>query len=485
MKTLEELYPGCGYDTVIRDIKINSRDCGPGDLFVCIRGASADRHDFIPDAVSRGASALVTAIRVDCGVPAIVVEDPNRELSEVAKRLFDHPERDLKLFAVTGTNGKTTVAQMISQIAGEERCGRLGTNGLACASFSEEIRNTSPDADRLYRYFRRIRETGCRWLCMEASSEALSAGRLQGLVFDTVIFTNITRDHLNTHKTVENYVAAKLKLLELTGPESTAVLNTDDAWFPLVKKTARCRTVTYGTAPEADLRLADHTLCGFSGSRFVWEWQGAVYEGFCPLPGRFNLYNLTAAGAALLQAGMTPEEVLAGAARIRPVPGRAECLDLGQPFDIVLDYAHTPDALSKILGLAAEVKTARRAAGIPCRILTVTGSAGGRDRGKRPEMGRVVLEESDLVFFTMDDPRFERVEDIIDDLLDKTERTNYRRIPDRGEAVAAAFREAGPGDIVLLAGRGRDTHMAIGDRYVPMPEYDLVLAGLERLRTKR
>ena len=476
MKRLSELIPGCGFDTEIRGISIDSRSTKPGDLFVCVSGATADRHAFVPAAVKNGAAAVIASRPVETGVPVVYVEDTNRALAELARSLTDHPEREMHMTAVTGTNGKTTVATLISQLYGEDRCGRIGTNGVACAAFSFPIRNTCPDADRLYPYLRQLRDAGCDSTVLEASSEALAAGRLDGLPFDTVIFTNITRDHLNTHGTIENYIRAKLLLLELVKPEGLAVLNADDPPFRREAEAAPCRVFSYGKAADADLRIRESRFTGH-GTEIVWQYEGKEYPCLSPMAGSFNVYNLTAAAAALLGRGLSLPEIIDRFGRIRPVPGRAELLSYGQAFRVVLDYAHTPDALRQIYGLLEEVREADlREKGRTGRILTVVGSAGGRDRDKRGEMGEICLSSSELVYFTMDDPRTESVDAIIDDLVGDGQKKNFLRINDREEAIFTALSEAGPDDIVLVTGKGRDNYMALGTEYLPYSDEEVIRA---------
>ena len=495
MKKLCELYPQSTSTAEITDVKINSRDCGPGDLFICTMGATADRHDFVEDAVRRGASAIVASRPVEEAitrasqpgqetenrplsplVPVVYVENTNAELPYLCQRLFDHPEQELCMVGITGTNGKTTTATMIADMIGMDACGTIGTTGIRCSAFDEPIRNSCPDADRLYKYLRRFRNAGCTTVTMEATSEALAAGRLRGMTYDAVIFTNITRDHLNTHKTIENYVAAKHMLLGLVKEDGVTILNTDDAHFPETRAMANGRVMTYGKAENADLRILSVTGLredAQEGMRVVFSFDGKEYTADCPLGGEFNAYNLAAAMLFLFCKGYSMEESAARAKRIRPVPGRAEWIRRGQAFGVVLDYAHTPDALRKI---CAYLKQEARG-----RLITVTGSAGGRDADKRGEMGEVVLSYSDLVIFTMDDPRDEDVNKIIDDLIGDGSRTNYVREPDRPAAIRKAFSMAEPDDIVLIAGKGRDNYMALGHEYVPYSDAEEIEKALDAL----
>ena len=477
MKKLFELYPNTASEAEIKDIKINSRDCGPGDLFVCTMGATADRHDFVRDAVEHGVSAIVASRNIDedaGSVPVVYVENTNEELPLVAQRLFDHPEKELTMTAITGTNGKTTVATMIADMIGMNECGTIGTTGIRCEAFDEPIVNSCPDADRLYKYLRRFADSGVKTVTMEATSEALVAGRLNKMAYDAVIFTNITRDHRNAHGTIENYVAAKLMLLDLVKPDGVVILNVDDEHYEEELARAKNRVLTFGKSEDADLVIKE-VKENADGICAIFSYKGCDTEVSCPLGGEYNAYNLAAAFLYLLDRGFDAEYLSGRAALIKPVPGRTEYLSFGQDFDVVLDYAHTPDALDKICSYLRRIADERGK-----RLLTLTGSAGGRDADKRGDMGKVVLSKSDQVVFTMDDPRNESVDDIIDDLIGDWEKENYVRIIDRKAAIELILDMANEGDVVLIAGKGRDNYMAIGNEYVPYSDYDSIKEILEK-----
>lgn len=464
MKKLNELYD-CSYNTIIKDIKINSKECQEGDLFVCTMGVTADRHDFVEDAIKHGAAAIVASKKVQASVPVIYVEDTNKELTLLAKRFFDHPENKLKIIGVTGTNGKTTVASIIQDLMGNDVCGYMGTNGIISHNFHEPILNTCPDADRLYKYMNRFVKAGNQYLSMEASSEALFRNRLWGVNFDVVIFTNITEDHLNIHKTRENYVAAKLKLLDLLNPSGVAILNCDDENYET--EVAHCHTkiMTYGKNKSTlqILSCQQSSLC----TTIEYLYNQKKYLVQSKLLGEFNAYNLAAAMLALIHYGYSMEEIVSRVKNIHVLPGRVEFLNFGQDYQIVLDYAHTPDAFQKLYQVLASIKKTR--------IITVTGSAGGREKEKRGSMGKIVLENSDYVIFTMDDPRTEDVNDIITDLLKlSNDKRNYERCIDRKEAIYKALSIAQKDDIVLIAGKGRDNYMALANGYVPYCDYDVI-----------
>lgn len=464
MKRLSELYPGYPDDVLISGIKINSKDVTDGDIFVCTMGVTADRHDFIDEAIKNGAKAVVVQKPVECSVPTILVENTNKELPLLASRFYDAPESKLDIIGITGTNGKTTVATIIQDLIGNDICGYLGTNGIICSKFSESIRNTTPDSDRLYGYFKRFVDSGCQILSMETSSEAFYRERLQNIKFKVGIITNITEDHLNIHKTIENYVACKQKLVMQVADDGYSILNTDDKYYDETRKLAKGTVLTYGKK-DADLQIIS-SISAAKETNITIKYNGMNYNFSSPLLGEFNTYNLCAAILALIALGYGIEDIIKRVSNIEAPHGRVEFLNYGQDYEIVLDYAHTPDAFSKLYKLLNEIKKGR--------IITVTGSAGGREKEKRGPMGKLVLDESDYVIFTMDDPRYEDVKDIISDLVSESDKSNYEIIVNRKEAIYRAFDMANKGDIVLIAGKGIDNYMAIEDKYLPYSDLEVI-----------
>lgn len=464
MKRLSELYPGYPDDVLISGIKINSKDVTDGDIFVCTMGVTADRHDFIDEAIKNGAKAVVVQKPVECSVPTILVENTNKELPLLASRFYDAPESKLDIIGITGTNGKTTVATIIQDLIGNDICGYLGTNGIICNKFSESIRNTTPDSDRLYGYFKMFVDSGCQILSMETSSEAFYRERLQNIKFKVGIITNITEDHLNIHKTIENYVACKQKLVMQVADDGYSILNVDDKYYDETRKLAKGTVLTYGKK-DADLQIIS-SMSAAKETNITIKYNGMNYNFSSPLLGEFNTYNLCAAILALIALGYGIEDIIKRVSNIEAPHGRVEFLNYGQDYEIVLDYAHTPDAFSKLYKLLNEIKKGR--------IITVTGSAGGREKEKRGPMGKLVLDESDYVIFTKDDPRYEDVKDIISDLVSESDKSNYEIIVNRKEAIYRAFDMANKGDIVLIAGKGIDNYMAIEDKYLPYSDLEVI-----------
>lgn len=465
MKKLIELYPNCEYpDTWIKGIKINSKEIESGDIFVCIMGVTADRHDFIDEAIKNGAAAVVVQKDIECSIPVIKVENTNKELPLLASKFYDYPEDKLEMIGITGTNGKTTVATIIQSLIGNDICGYLGTNGIICSKFNESIRNTTPDSDRLYGYFKRFVDSGCKYLSIETSSESFYRRRLDNIKFKVGIITNITEDHLNIHKTIENYVECKKQLVNQVVEDGYSVLNIDDKHYDEIKESAKGTIFTYGKQ-ESTLQILSY-IQHETNTEIYLKYNNQEYKVISPLLGEFNIYNLCSAILALIGLGYDINTILNRIDNINAPSGRAEFLQFGQKFNIVLDYAHTTDAFSKIFSLFDNIKKGR--------IITITGSAGGREKEKRGPMGKLVLDKSDYVIFTTDDPRYESVESIIKDLTSESEKTNYEIIIDRKEAIYKAFEIANENDIVLVAGKGIDNYMAIEDKYLPYSDLEVI-----------
>ena len=470
MKRLSELY-NINDDRLIKSIKINSKEVEDGDLFVCTMGVTADRHDFIDEAISNGASAIVVSRDVgEKSVPLIRVDDTNLELRKISAKFYDYPCDNAYMIGVTGTNGKTTVAEIIYQLLGDF-CAYIGTNGRKYKDKHFSIRNTTPDVDRLYMYFKEFIDNGCDTICMEASSEAFYRHRLDDIKYDIGIVTNITEDHLNIHKTIENYVDCKCQLVRQVKDDGYSILNSSDKYFDKFKKEANGNIVSYGYKDSDTLKIEDYNLKR-DKTIINFRYNNKSYEVISPLLGSFNVDNLAASILCLLCKGIGFEKIVERIKKLNQIEGRMETMPFVSKYTVILDYAHTTDALDNILTFLDMVKETR--------IITVTGSAGGREKSKRPGMGKVVLEKSDYVIFTMDDPRFEDPNKIIDDLVSGSDKTNYERIVDRKKAIYKALDMAEDKDIVLIAGKGRDDYMAIDDKYLPYCDYDVIKSYYEQ-----
>jgi UDP-N-acetylmuramoyl-L-alanyl-D-glutamate--2,6-diaminopimelate ligase len=464
--TLRELIGEGAPDVDVSALAYSSRSVGPGTLFFCVPGFKADGHDFARDAVDRGAVALVVERPLGLGIPEVRVGDARAAMAEVAARFYGDPTRELKVVGVTGTNGKTTTAFLIRSIleATGMPAGLLGTVTSIVGGRSEEVVRTTPEAVDLQRTFRRMLEAGDRAAVMEVSSHALQLRRVDGIHFAVRIFTNLTQDHLDFHPSMEDYFAAKRMLFERDGGPS--IVNLDD---PYGRRLAGeiGDAVTFGIeAEDADYRATDVEF-DTTGSRF--RLGGTEIE--MPLPGNFNVSNALAAIAAARALGVPLETCVAALATTNRVPGRFEPVDEGQPFAVLVDYAHTPDSLENVLRAARAVTRGR--------LHVVFGAGGDRDHGKRPLMGRAASEGADRVIVTSDNPRSEDPDAIVDQVLAGTSGDTEREV-DRRRAIQRAIETAEPGDVVVIAGKGHEQGQEFEDgRKEP---FDDVTVAREALR---
>ena len=457
MKTLDELYPGVGVDTVIKSIQINSKEVEAGDLFVCTMGVTADRHDFIDDAIKNGASAVIVS-RADIGdkeVPIIKVPDTNRELPYLCQKFYDYPDQKLKMIGVTGTDGKTSVSTIIQSLIGSDLCGYIGTNGRSCAKFSGDNPNTTPDAHNLYMYLDEFVRFGCSYASIETSSEAFFRGRLQAMKFDISAYTNITSEHLNIHGSFENYLACKLQLFRQTKEDGYCILNHDDPYFEQVKAACNGQVLTYGRGEDNDLRIVDFKLYP-DHSDIIFNLMGDEISLESPLLGDFNVYNLACALLCCQALGFGYGRVKDKMADLK-VNGRLELLNTDAPYYVMVDYAHTPNGISKLLNFVHTLDINNS--------IVVIGQAGERDPYKRPKVGNVVVENATYAIFTYEDPRSEDPQKICEDIISelKTTHTNYEIVIDRREAINKAVSMAGAKDMVLILGKGNETYEKLKD----------------------
>ncbi len=479
-----------GPDAVVAGIEYDSRRVREGSLFVAFRGGTTDGNRYISQAIAHGARVIVTdsleGFAVAAGDPAIAVirvTHGRRALAAIAANFFAHPEAQLKLSGVTGTNGKTTTAFLLEAMLRHQRRKTIlaGTIEYHAAGRIFPAPHTTPESRDLLELFREGVDGGATEAVMEVSSHALDQERVSGLHFDVAIFTNLTRDHLDYHGTMENYFAAKLKLFDGSSgkPPRVAILNQDDAYGTALKAQARGSLVyTYGLS-QGDFR-ADQLQMESSGMHFTMITPQGEVPVTTRLTGRVNTYNLLAAGAAAIARGLSLEEVARGAASLEFVPGRFQAVDCGQDFAVVVDYAHTDDALRNIIAVAREFVAPREG-----RIITMFGCGGDRDRSKRPLMGRAAGVGSDVVVLTSDNPRGEDPLTIIDEVLPGLSGVAARVVvePDRHRAIELAIAEARPGDLVLLAGKGHEKTQTIGQRVIPFDDSAIaseVLRGRER-----
>ncbi len=456
MKKLNELYD-CNYDIDIKGIKINSKEIEPGDLFVCTKGATVDRHDFIEDAIKRGASALVVSKDVDVDVPVIKVNNTNEELGNLCRKFYDYPDKKMKMIGITGTDGKTSVATITQTLIGKDLCGYIGTNGYSCAAFNKDTNNTTPDADKLYGYFREFIDNGCKYTAMESSSEAIFNGRIKEIDYDITAITNITSEHLNTHGTLENYIACKKQLFKQLKENGKCILNKDDAHYEEVKEACQGEVLTYGKDKNNTLWIK-HFVVSPNNTIVTFVYQNETFTFTSPLLGDFNVYNLACAMLICLALGFDMKYLINNVKNIN-VSGRLDMIDLGQDFYVMVDYAHTPNGITNLLNFVHTLKINRS--------IVVIGQAGERDPYKREVVGEVISNNASYAIFTYEDPRSENPKNIIDMMIKRIkDKDNYEIIIDRSEAIKHAIDIAKKDDMVLILGKGNETYEKLKDKTI-------------------
>lgn len=476
MIKLNELYK-CNYDVNIEGISVNSKDTKKGDLFVCIMGRKVDRHNYIDEAINNGAAALVTNRDVNVSVPYIKVENPNNEVIYLSKKIYNNPQEKLKMYGVTGTDGKTSVATIVSNLLGTDNCGYIGTNGRSCAKFQKDTDNTTPSPDKLYSYLDEFLSSGCNSVCMELSSEAKLLGRLNELYFDCIGMTNITSEHLNSHGTLENYVNCKKDIMTLTKKNGYCVLNRDDKYFNEVYEICNDNVLTYGKDFDNDLQIVDYKIFT-SHTLITFKYKNEIYEIDSPLLGEFNVYNLACAMLMCLAMGNDINKLIANIKNIK-IAGRLDIIDRGQNFTVMVDYAHTPNGIMQLLKFVKGLDVNK--------IIVVIGQAGERDAVKRSEVGKIVATIADLAIFCYEDPRGEDPNDIIDMMcLEIKNLNNYIKIVDRSEAIKYAISVAEENDIVLILGKGNETYEKLKDRVIYFNDEEEAIKHLDnRLKLEK
>lgn len=438
-------------DPLVNGLTVDSRRVGPGWIFVAVPGTRMDGHEFIDEAVRRGAAAVVAErFAGDRSVPVIRVPNSRAAAARLASAFYGNPEKSIEIVGVTGTNGKTTVAILLESIFrhADRQPGLIGT--LYYRWKAEEIRaeRTTPDAIELYALLRRMADGGVRSLIMEVSSHALDMDRVHGLRFRGAVFTNLSRDHLDYHKTLKAYANAKSRLFSYLDPSGVGVINADDSWAGLMADAASARVVTYGARkPDSDYRVKPNPA-GPPGFLLIHRERTWAFP--TGLPGSFNRLNAAAAAVTALEMGLDRKAVERGLAAVNRVPGRMEGWVSPSGIRVIVDYAHTPQALRQVLKAVREMTEGK--------VGLVFGCGGDRDRGKRPQMGRTAEALAHRIYLTSDNPRNEDPESIIADIQKGMSKTAaVRTIPDRRSAIQTALREARKGDTVLIAGKGHET----------------------------
>src|SRR6184192_100283 len=469
-------------DRPVNNIAYDSRRVQRNTLFVAVRGEKTDGHQFIGQAINKGASVIVAEREEkDPRITCLVVEDTRTALADFSATFYGHPARKLKLAAVTGTNGKTTTTFLIKHICESDglRCGLIGTVRYEIGERLLPAIRTTPESLDLQELLAQIANAGGKAAALEVSSHALAQERVRGIEWDVAVFTNLTQDHLDFHGTMENYFEAKAKLfLQLASQskkkKASAVINIDDRYGEkLVDRLARkIPVVTYGLGMHADFRASNYRT-EFAGTSYQLDAQGRSYLVRVPLIGRFNVANSMAALAAATVLGVSLRSAILSLARSPQVPGRLELVPAKRQFQIFVDYAHTDDALRNVLKTLRELK--------PRKLIVVFGCGGDRDRKKRPLMGRVTDELADHAIITSDNPRKENPDAIINEVEKGFRSTHYEKIVERAEAIRHAVAMAQPRDLVLIAGKGHEKYQEFADHTIPFDDIQVARRALDDL----
>jgi UDP-N-acetylmuramoyl-L-alanyl-D-glutamate--2,6-diaminopimelate ligase len=467
-------------DRVVESIAYDSRRVQRNGLFVALRGEKSDGHQFIEQAIEKGASVIVTEHEVQhAHATCVVAENTRHALADLAATFYDRPVRRLKLAAVTGTNGKTTTTFLLKHICEKAnmRCGLLGTVRYEIGDRVLPAVRTTPESLDVQELLAQMVNAGCKAAAMEVSSHALAQDRVRGLEWDVAIFTNLTQDHLDFHGTMENYFEAKAMLFTGLAAQQgktkpTAVVNIDDRYgAQLVDRLdKKVPVVTYGVGARADFRASNYHA-EFAGTSYQLDARGKSYLVRVPLIGRFNVANSMAALAAANSMGISLREAILSLGRSPQVPGRLEAVPAKRQFQVFVDYAHTDDALLNVLKTVRELS--------PRKLIVVFGCGGDRDKQKRPLMARVADQNADYSIITSDNPRKEDPDAIIADAEKGFRSDRYEKITDRAKAIARAIELAQPRDIVVIAGKGHEAYQEFADHTVPFDDIQVARQALE------
>lgn len=494
MKTLKDIISTLDVQQVqgdqnvsIQDITADSRAVKLNSLFIALDGATVDGHNYIDKAVAAGAVAVIVSkpVTVPDDVCVITVSDTRQAMMVCVPYFFDYPANRMRMVGVTGTNGKTTTTHMIRHIlkAQGHKVGVIGTVHIMIGDTSYPIHNTTPDVVDLQHILHQMVQENVEYCVMEVSSHALALGRVSGVEFDTAVFTNLTQDHLDFHKTFENYLAAKCKLFEQVSASDQvkdnkgAVINIDDSYGHRVMEKTTAPTITYSTLGKGTLNASDVHM-STKNSQYTVNYKGESYPVSMNTTGLFNVYNTLAAIGACLQEGISMEAIDTALKTFSSVPGRFELIEEGQDFAVVVDYAHTPDGLQNILETAKAIKENR--------IIIVFGCGGDRDATKRPIMGRIAAEYGDKIYVTSDNPRTEDPVQIVKDVEVGVKEalrdgTSYEVIVDRRKAINHAIHDAKAGDIVIIAGKGHENYQILKNETIHFDDREEARKALKEI----
>ena len=476
---VQDILELCGdQNTEVTGVSYDSRQVQPGHLFIAVRGLITDGHDFIYAAIENGAQVIVYD-RSDFVIPenivSILVQDSRLALPVIASTYFGHPEEGLKLVAITGTNGKTTTNYFVQHLLNKSgtKTGRIGTTGAQIDDVDIDLMHTTPESADLYEILAEFVAHGAKAVTLEVSSHALSQNRVDGLTFDVAVYTNLTQDHLDYHGSLEDYLAAKQLLFKGLPKESVAIVNMDDPYAERIIEVCVAKIIRYGYNSNAEYRILDHSI-NRHGVELTLDTPYGQRVVQVNTVGTFNYYNFLAAYASAIELECDIEKVELSAKTLPMVPGRLEKTANQAPFQVFVDYAHTPDAMETVLDTLAESYPDNR-------LITVFGCGGDRDKGKRPIMGEIATRLSSKAIITDDNPRTEAPLNIIQEIIAGCgERSNYSVIQDRTEAINAALLEARAGDIVAVLGKGHEPYQEIMGERKPFSDMTFVDQFMEQ-----
>lgn len=459
-------------DVNVTKIAFNSAEVKAGCVFVCIKGLKADGHDFVQDALDKGAVAIIAEHKIpDIAVNTVVVENTRLALAKISAVFYDYPYRKFKLIGITGTNGKTTSTYLIKSVLEYNgyKVGLIGTNQNMIGDEIIPSHHTTPDSLELMKLFSKMAEEEADYVVMEVSSHSIDQDRVSACEFYTVAITNVTQDHLDYHKTMENYVEAKAKLFKLS---KFGLVNNDDESEAVVKKNATCKILTYSVDASSDI-VAENVVMDSKGVSFDLCYEGNKTNMNLSIPGKFSVYNALTSIGCLMTLGFSLDKIAEGLKKAQGVKGRIEVIPLNEDYTVIIDYAHTPDGLLNI------IQTIRGFA--KGRVVTLFGCGGDRDKTKRPIMGKIAGELSDYCIVTSDNPRTENPSEIIKDILKGIKETDcgYTVVENRFDAIEYALDHAQKDDIILLAGKGHETYQILNGRTIVFDEREIVIKLLQ------
>jgi len=463
-------------DLEIKGISTDSRKVKEGDLFLCIKGIGADRHDYLELARDKGAVAAVISKDVEVeGLYLHKVADVDAITNDILRKFYDNPQEDIAIIGITGTDGKTSISTIVQHLIGE-KCAYIGTNGVNCTGYeASEVHNTTPSYEYLLKYLCEFRSRGCKYLALEASSEGFYYDRLKDVEFKIAAVSNVHEEHLNTHKTLENYIDCKKQLFRQN--RGISILNKDDRYFEEFAKECQ-KYVSYGYDSECDLQIVSYKLHSDCSEIHI-KYKSEEYQFKSPLLGKFNVENVACAFLICINVGIDIETLIERLKDVR-IAGRMEVIDSKQDFSVIVDYAHTVNGMQQLFNFVKNLSHHH--------IIAVAGKAGERDVSQRAACGEILARNSDYVYFTAEDPRFEPVTNTYQDLITNIkDLDNYELVEDRGSAIAKAINNAQRGDIVLILGKGAEKSMEIEGKEIPFCDVDhagAILAELVNFQSK-